>query len=691
MMDRVTVDADRGAAPRSTAVGQTRIGALAFSVVARLIAGVLLLGLLAYPVRAVLLDPDTAWRVKAGWAAALALGAVHPFWGACLMVILVPLLPVTPFVVWGVPHGVVHLVVLSQAVPLLYRVVRGRQRWPNDEVFAALAAFVTVALASLVVCYAGLYPPFSSLWQFAGEVHRQVSGYVFERPGPGLENQVGAFSTLIDGLLAYCVIRAALRERGATATAMIRAAVGVSLVVALLGVLQPFGGVALQPMWQVFDPGIIRINSTYSDPNSLASYFALMIPIAAAAAARAGGLGRRAAGLAAVLLLLCALVMTAGRMAYVATAIGVFLLGLAGIRRGLDRQDPSRLVQRYFRRAVYGSVALLLVAVVVVASVGTALDVRHRDQTSYLRTALYTLNLRQPPDAILKNRVLIWRTVMRMVAEAPVFGTGVGRVFREFGAYNAPIGGFEPGTHLTAHQTFLQIAAELGIVGLLAWVATLGLVYAAAFRRPASPEDRFTTWTRLGLACGLTAYGLTMLTGDRTILREDVVMFFAMAGLATSLAPVLPGLARWSRRVAFGFVLALLLTVPFRADARADRVKLEYVAQGFSGPEIDPDGVEFRWTTDHAVFHVPADARAVTLNLRSLAPFPQRVQVHLDGAMADELALREHDWHLVRYVLPRRDPSVRYYRFDLRVTPTWSPPDDPRTLGVMVAGLSWAR
>jgi hypothetical protein len=96
--------------------------------------------------------------------------------------------------------------------------------------------------------------------------------------------------------------------------------------------------------------------------------------------------------------------------------------------------------------------------------------------------------------------------------------------------------------------------------------------------------------------------------------------------------------------------------------------------------------IPFRWTRDHAVFHTSAADASLSMDVRTLAPFTQAVEIQLDGVTVDRLSLNDHAWHRVTYRLPQRATETHgYHRVDLIVSPTWHPPTDDRDLGVMLA------
>ena len=279
----------------------------------------------------------------------------------------------------------------------------------------------------------------------------------------------------------------------------------------------------------------------------------------------------------------------------------------------------------------------------------------------------------------------MWQRSARMVAASPVFGLGLGTGYRKSTAFDLENGPKLP--RLSAHNTFLSVASETGVVGLLAFLALLAAVYGALFAGLTRASSHAAGWLRAGVGAGMVAFGVTMISGDRTILAEDVVMFFVVASIGVRLAPPMPRAAALSRYAALAAIALLALTWPLHARSEMRQVNLSRYAWGFYEVEIDASEQPFRWTASRAAFYLPAGARAVRLPVRSLAPFPQRVIISLDGRMADEVILRDHNWVALRYVLPPSRGTFR--RVDVRVTPTWIPEGEARTLGVMVGDYAW--
>ena len=635
----------------------------------------------AYPLRVFFESADYSLSLKLLWVALCALGAVRPEWGAYTM-LAVPLMPVWPSLSPHVPHGIVHLAVLSQALPLGLRVAAGRPTRDIDAPGWAWTLFVTVAAASALVTFAAYQVSFATSAEFFGEVHLLLDDYVARRPGPGLGNMFLAASAFADGWLAYLVVRESIPASRRTWPLVGFA--GVAVAVAVVGITQVETRWGLQDMWFTNDPAIVRVNATFTDPNALAAYLALTLPVVVALVLSASVVGERVFWSIASTLVFIALIRTAGRVGYFGALVAVMALFAGGLLLGLDRADPWRVIRVGARRAAIWGFAVLVSATILLTFVGTLRDVRHNDQHNYVNTVLYTLNLRLPLNERLKGRVDIWRTVGLMVVERPLFGSGVGTIYTRFPSFNEVIGAFQPGTRLSAHNTFLNVTAETGLLGLLAWLAVLATVGAAAIRGLATETDRAQAWLRVGLAAGLLGYAVTMISGDRTILREDLATFAVAGALATLFASTRTSATNARiRRIALLAIGAVALSVPLRAVAERRDVRLEKVAWGFHGYE-ELEGVGFRWTTERGVFHVPVGASRLTFAVRSLAPFSQQIEVRVNGRLADRLSLENHAWRALTYLLPEDASGARYHRVELRVSPVWEVPGDERTRGVMV-------
>ena len=309
-------------------------------------------------------------------------------------------------------------------------------------------------------------------------------------------------------------------------------------------------------------------------------------------------------------------------------------------------------------------------------------------------------------ESSLRFRIEFATRSLRMWAMQPLFGVGAGRYYALSGEFAAD--DVEPRwRHENAHNNFLQIAAELGAVGLLAF---LGLLAAGgrrvwqALRARAGPDPLLA-----GAGAGVLAFLLTCLAGHPLLSSEIAYPFWIVLGLALARAhqalPPPPAVSRPATVGGWAAALLLLATLPFRADAAVrgltagqPRSALDDLRGGTFGWETErPGGPRFRWSGPHATFLVPGDARAVRIPLRALHARPDR-PVTVDIALGDRpvrrIPLRDARWTDVPLPLPPGPPGG-VHRLDLSVDPPWTPRErgdgDGRTLGVKVAALAVAR
>ncbi len=636
----------------------------------------------AVPLAAGLTAATTPWWVSAGLAALCVLAGVAPAAAPAVLLGLVPLLPILPRLVDGVPVAIVHLVVLSQAVPVLVRFALRRTSSPAAPLMVyGWGLFMLVAVVSLAVELTPDRLRGSAVDEVWRDIVSQVPSYVF---APRTLTEVSALPLLLvlaDGLLCALVVHATTTR--ATRRRVLEVGAVAAVVTALFGFVQARTGIGLQEAWQVFDPGIVRINSTFEDPNALAAYYALLGPVVAGLALGSAG-GLRWAWGAGFMAIAVAMIMTAGRTGLL--SLGLALCGLVwlGFARQLEQHDPWRVVREQSRRVARVAVLGIVLTVALLTLVGTALNVGHAQQTSHLHTWLYTLNLRQPVDAVAKGRLAVWRANAAMVRDAPVTGMGLGMGANEFERYREALAieSLPPDARLSAHNTFLLVTSELGLLGLTAWLLMLAIVVYGIRATGNLPAGDLRTWPALGLVAGLGGLVLTMMTGDRIVLAEDVVIGTTCAALATVGASRLP--RRWHTLM---IVVALLVVCswPLRVATRGavDAAALPS-PRGLHGPQVGEGGEIYRWSTGYAVIFLPQDVRSVVLPVINATPNTQVLRVYLDGRLAEQRELPHGPRVELTYEVPQSARSRRWRRLTLEVSPTWQPPRDPRSLGVLV-------
>jgi O-antigen ligase len=599
------------------------------------------------------------------------------------------------------PARVTEALVLACLAGYWLRSIRMRQRAPStDTLNAATLALGIVAIASCIVVlfvfqawqdYPG--PFLERLVIFlARDYHAPPLDYRPWADYPGFAF-VPTTALLLEGLILFHIVvtRCHIDSRyaGQIARALAIGAVGS----AVLGLANVFVELThetarLNGITQAFASGVLtrQQSAITSKMGAAGSYFVLMAPLSFAAFSRRQKPFH--AGVVASGLICLAMWMTGSRVALVAAPAAALLL------------FPWRaFLPRRWRLS-----GLVLVATVL-AFVPVALWI-------------YRLDLFSPRTltAILFRYEMV-QTAMRMVAQHPLLGIGVGQYFLLSDSFSSPdlvsmMTTVDFTSRANAHNYFLQVTAELGLVGFAAfcWLLVAALVPTwHAYR-----DGRANLILR-GAAGGVGAFLITCLASHPLLFEIIAYPFWLALGLCAALGrdarpelpavslpvsdsePSAPRLAK--RRVGMWAMLALPIlvgSIPLRVAQDTAAIDFGRVTYGLHDWETNPAAVRFRWTGQRATFFVPGHTNVVDLPVRavqieSLAPFV--VEFRINGRRADDVRLEHDMWQRVRLTMPPQDHR-NFHRIDLFVSPSWRPAEllpgssDPRRLGVMFGEIT---
>lgn len=118
------------------------------------------------------------------------------------------------------------------------------------------------------------------------------------------------------------------------------------------------------------------------------------------------------------------------------------------------------------------------------------------------------------------ERVVIWKTTIKMIAQAPIVGVGPGQwhyhILRLGQVSNYQ--GFATRYYIEAHNDYLQMLAERGVVGGLAFMVLLGGCWASGWRRVGNgSRDCAALGAQVALT-GWMAFAATNLPGEQAYL-----------------------------------------------------------------------------------------------------------------------------------------------------------------------------
>lgn len=244
------------------------------------------------------------------------------------------------------------------------------------------------------------------------------------------------------------------------------------------------GLVGLYLFWGAADSGM-RWYSTFYWPNPFAAFLLLFIPLEMARVVHAEHARDAFAHAAMVVLLLVPFVLTYSRGAWLSLA-GISLLALLVWR-------PASWAAAFRRLLVTSAVTVLLVALL---TQGSAF--RSTPQTVVGRA----VSVANVGDYSIQGRLNFWRVGLEIFRAHPLVGTGPGTYARVSAAYQRDIRYFAK----DAHSLYVQMASELGLIGLavLGWL----LIALVVLARRVLAAGRGTAEYPLvaGVALGVAAF-----------------------------------------------------------------------------------------------------------------------------------------------------------------------------------------
>ena len=285
---------------------------------------------------------------------------------------------------------------------------------------------------------------------------------------------------------------------------------------------------------------------------------ALPLTIAYAAALFSARSRAKAAGmLAAALIVFAGLVSSMSKMGFAASLSGLFVMGALAVAAPVPGKRKWLVIG--------GLAALILFCFV------------------FLPSDAFVANyggIFSRQQAALEGRGPIWRDTLHLIADYPLFGCGLGNYQTAFLKYQTSV---VDRVFTYAHNDYLQIAAELGVIGFLIAAILLAPIFAGTFRASLRAPDRTSRFLGLGCAGAITAMCLHSFADFNMYVPANAFVFAWICGIGASLTMGSQKTAGERQRVLFGrlaIALSVLLIVyaparllfdsQFRSDARME-------------------------------------------------------------------------------------------------------------------------
>jgi O-antigen ligase len=531
-----------------------------------------------------------------------------------------------------------------------------------------LFAVLVVSVTSGVVSQLFRYPD-----TLRGNFLALVESYFSYVDPPGITEA----ARMLEGLAVTMAGIELVRRRPALATSLPAAMAVSAIVAAATSILLRFGIAPDEILVRELRIGY-RYAAHVGDINAAGSHFVLVLCLALGMCVRAKG-DRRVLWFAAAGACAFGLWMTVSRSAEAATAI-VLALALGWVA-------THEWTQARRAKLISGIVAALLVVVAV---------------------AIWRIET-NPANVASGFRQQFVMSSFRIIGTHPYFGIGAGQYYRDAPLFLTPQLAWAYG-YENAHNNFLQITTETGIIGFAlfaAWIAgSLQLAVRALIR---VPHD----WRLLGAAAGVAAFVGTCLTSHPLLVQEVATVFFLQLAIVAALggstllnqsiaAPIstaeqrMPGPPFLSKRLSIAVAAAgtaVLAVWPAQTVLKPNTpVHLEEVDGFYYEPKNDEAGIPFWWTREYASLFVPATAKRAEIPVRAPAGTPAGDPVLIEvtsGGMMLTRALIGDAWKVLVVELNPPPPPLAFNRINIRTARLSQ--DSGRPVGIRVGGVRIAR
>ncbi len=177
----------------------------------------------------------------------------------------------------------------------------------------------------------------------------------------------------------------------------------------------------------------------------------------------------------------------------------------------------------YFRSKVMFLMLLLAIWIAILNPILLPAGIRYRmSQTVEHKTYVDTSLTEESLESSSKTRVEIWRAGTKMIMDYPFFGVG-------YGLFGYMLQRYWDGGVRDAHNTYLIIAAEMGIPALIVFLWIVFLVFINTLRLYKTTQDPFSKAVALGFLGGLFGLLMSNMFGSRLDSQAVASYFWILA------------------------------------------------------------------------------------------------------------------------------------------------------------------
>ena len=300
----------------------------------------------------------------------------------------------------------------------------------------------------------------------------------------------------------------------------------------------------------------------------------------------------------------------------------------------------------------------------------------------------------------------LWKASSQMFVKNPLLGIGLGKHHYFFPEYAELVGipWRSAGARTTAHNVYLHILAEQGILGLGCFIFLIGTIFITILRQLRVMTHLHRT-AALAITVSLGGWLVYGLSQYMFYLRIMQIFFWVMLGFLTVILRDYVHPTKISKKTLAVTAICLLLFFSHRIFTVTKYPFPEKYSVGFYNWEIQPDGTKAHWMGKRAAMRIPVEGKELILKCKATLPDlnlrPQKVHITTSEGYSKEIVLNNQDCVEIK-LYPRLHSHQQLVsgqseyiwiklKTDYVIIPSrkgWS--NDTRTLGVVFYDINWA-
>lgn len=253
-------------------------------------------------------------------------------------------------------------------------------------------------------------------------------------------------------------------------------------------------------------------SSTYEHSNVLAQYFVMTIPLLVFMVLLHNAIQIKIVGYFGTVICLIALFFTFARSAWIATLLPIIAF--------VFREKGT------FVRFIMISLLLIFIMITITQQI---FDISFTNLIAARFSQLESSNLSERPE--------IWVNTLILIKNHLLWGVGLGNFSFAYWMETMSIY-----TRLHAHNTFLTLAAESGLISMIGFVLLIARVFYITLVNLKKIESSEMGYVYYGLFCSLSGILIMFLVENIFFANLNAVLFFIQLGLMASILKVKPAL-----------------------------------------------------------------------------------------------------------------------------------------------------